>query len=533
MSKLSDANLRQLLRQHPAPTTTDDAVPPDLLKRIQAEIPEQLELPPADLFRKPPPGQRRWPRLRLLAASLIGVVGAGWLYLQVGQPMTRDGGFERAADLSSAETVAPPPPTISPDQASVTEQPAAAAEQTRLRRPASSPSSAPPQQPAKAAALPAPSAVDEATPAPRRLRKQAPTSRAKIGQPSTQRAAAGQPASAAEEASRRSSTEHRDSRQLAEELAKVRQAPAVSGAAASRASAFSTSLAANRVLPSNGLQSPIDPEEASLSTFGLEIGSGSFELLRSYLEAGQMPPGEAVRIEQLLNHFDYGDSRPATGDFALGVEGAPAAFASGTSSFVLRVAITRAAIEGADDGSPPRKTRTRAEVEFNPELVSSYRLLGNESAVAGSTNILARRARTNLDLRRDATASGDLDSAHQMTALWQIELHRPLQPDDQVAIARLRWTSLAGDDRMEIEQPIRGADFASTWTTASPSLRLASLVAEYGELLSRSPRARRPDAEQLANLTAALARQTGDPQAAELARLSRLARALWLQSPTP
>ncbi len=45
--------------------------------------------------------------------------------------------------------------------------------------------------------------------------------------------------------------------------------------------------------------------EAPVSTFGVDVDTGSYSNVRRFLDAGQMPPGNAVRIEELVNYFDY------------------------------------------------------------------------------------------------------------------------------------------------------------------------------------------------------------------------------------
>ncbi len=45
--------------------------------------------------------------------------------------------------------------------------------------------------------------------------------------------------------------------------------------------------------------------EAPVSTFGVDVDTGSYSNVRRFLDAGQMPPRNAVRIEELVNYFDY------------------------------------------------------------------------------------------------------------------------------------------------------------------------------------------------------------------------------------
>ncbi|HVK17509.1 MAG TPA: von Willebrand factor type A domain-containing protein [Fimbriiglobus sp.] len=59
----------------------------------------------------------------------------------------------------------------------------------------------------------------------------------------------------------------------------------------------------------------------ALSTFGVDVDTASYSIVRKYLTMGQMPPASAVRLEELVNYFPYQDRAP-TGDdpFAVTVE---------------------------------------------------------------------------------------------------------------------------------------------------------------------------------------------------------------------
>jgi Ca-activated chloride channel family protein len=59
----------------------------------------------------------------------------------------------------------------------------------------------------------------------------------------------------------------------------------------------------------NSFRSPL---VAPLSTFSVDVDRASYANVRRYLNGGQLPPRDAVRIEELVNYFPYGD--PAPGD---------------------------------------------------------------------------------------------------------------------------------------------------------------------------------------------------------------------------
>jgi Ca-activated chloride channel family protein len=87
---------------------------------------------------------------------------------------------------------------------------------------------------------------------------------------------------------------------------------------------------------SAGVNPFVDTVSDRLSTFGLDVDTGSYTLARRSIADGVLPRPESVRVEELVNFFDYGDAPPARGDFALRAEGAPSPFASGSEYRLLR-----------------------------------------------------------------------------------------------------------------------------------------------------------------------------------------------------
>jgi len=56
------------------------------------------------------------------------------------------------------------------------------------------------------------------------------------------------------------------------------------------------------------------------STFAVDVDDASYNLARQYLIDGHMPPNEAIRVEEFVNHFDYGYAEPADGRFRIFTE---------------------------------------------------------------------------------------------------------------------------------------------------------------------------------------------------------------------
>ncbi|MEQ8927610.1 MAG: von Willebrand factor type A domain-containing protein [Fulvivirga sp.] len=68
----------------------------------------------------------------------------------------------------------------------------------------------------------------------------------------------------------------------------------------------------------NGFKNPFnDP----LSTFSIDVDAASYSNVRRFLNLGQMPPKDAVRIEEMINYFDYDYKQPTNNDpFAINTE---------------------------------------------------------------------------------------------------------------------------------------------------------------------------------------------------------------------
>lgn len=52
------------------------------------------------------------------------------------------------------------------------------------------------------------------------------------------------------------------------------------------------------------------PTNAPLSTFSIDVDAASYSNLRRFINEGQMPPKDAVRIEEMINYFEYEYPQP-------------------------------------------------------------------------------------------------------------------------------------------------------------------------------------------------------------------------------
>jgi Ca-activated chloride channel family protein len=66
--------------------------------------------------------------------------------------------------------------------------------------------------------------------------------------------------------------------------------------------------------------------EQPVSTFSIDVDTGAYANVRRFLNAGQLPPQDAVRVEEMINYFDYRYVPPASRDvpFRVATELAPA-----------------------------------------------------------------------------------------------------------------------------------------------------------------------------------------------------------------
>ena len=65
----------------------------------------------------------------------------------------------------------------------------------------------------------------------------------------------------------------------------------------------------------------LDPRQEPLSTFSIDVDRAAYSNVRRYLEQGQLPPPDAVRIEEMINYFEYDYPTPAAGEpFAVQTE---------------------------------------------------------------------------------------------------------------------------------------------------------------------------------------------------------------------
>ncbi|MAT03830.1 MAG: hypothetical protein CL424_02145 [Acidimicrobiaceae bacterium] len=152
----------------------------------------------------------------------------------------------------------------------------------------------------------------------------------------------------------------------------------------------------------------------------------------------------------------------------------------------------------------------KIQVEFDPDVVESYRLIGFEN-----------RGVRDSDFRNDEVDAGELGAGHQVTAIYEVELERGIDPDDRAELGEvsLRWEDPDDGDVSEIDEDIDLRDIDTEWDDTAADFRLATVVAVYAELLRDNPYADTIDIDALAAEARRLADEIDDDEVDELADL--------------
>ncbi len=89
-------------------------------------------------------------------------------------------------------------------------------------------------------------------------------------------------------------------------------------------------------LTENGVQRAA---EHPLSTFSIDVDTGSYSNVRRLLTAGSLPPRDAVRVEELINYFDYDYPRPEDTRVPFRVHSEIAATPWNSNTYLLHIGI--------------------------------------------------------------------------------------------------------------------------------------------------------------------------------------------------
>ncbi len=115
----------------------------------------------------------------------------------------------------------------------------------------------------------------------------------------------------------------------------------------------------------------------------------------------------------------------------------------------------------------------KIQVEFNPENVSRFRLLGYEN-----------RRLAHEDFRDDAVDAGEVGAGHSVTALYEIKLQK--NADGKLATVSIRHENPDTGNVTEVNKSISTDTLKGTFEETTPAFQLATSIAEFAEILRGS-----------------------------------------------
>jgi hypothetical protein len=214
------------------------------------------------------------------------------------------------------------------------------------------------------------------------------------------------------------------------------------------------------------------------STVQLLVNSASYLDVRRSIHSGILPAKDAVRIEGMINHFPYNYPQPTAEEpFSLNADVVICPWE--TSHRLVRIGLRGSdAIAVSEDSG--------IEVEFNPKIVTSYRLIGYD-----------RQAPEKHHLNEASPGWERIPNGYTLTVLYEVVVRgskRPIgattstdgstQSAEQLLSAKLRLTTPAHDAIPSVESVVM--DNGSAFGEAPQDLKFAAAVAEFGMILRDS-----------------------------------------------
>ena len=176
----------------------------------------------------------------------------------------------------------------------------------------------------------------------------------------------------------------------------------------------------------------------------------------------------------------------------------------------------------------------KIQIEFNPAVVSEYRLIGYEN-----------RLLENEDFANDKVDAGDIGAGHTVTALYELALvgsggerNTPLRYGetiqsngnlDEVAELRLRYKNPQSDTSKLLKQQIRTDELNSSVSDTSDTFRFSAAVAALGQHLSNDKYLGDFTASDVIELAAGAKGEDAFGYRQEFENLTRLVKELYRQ----
>jgi Ca-activated chloride channel family protein len=156
----------------------------------------------------------------------------------------------------------------------------------------------------------------------------------------------------------------------------------------------------------------------------------------------------------------------------------------------------------------------KVQVEFNPDKVKAYRLLGYENRAVAD-----HRFRDN---RQDG---GEVGAGHEITAVYELEL-APRSRQGKVATVSVRWKNADGTEIFEFSREALMNKHYADFDNSRPELRLAIVAGRFGEMLKGTSYSTRTSFEELLRVAEPLRHELPGEQTDDLLDLIHRAASL-------
>jgi|GEM_PF-2335302 len=166
----------------------------------------------------------------------------------------------------------------------------------------------------------------------------------------------------------------------------------------------------------------------------------------------------------------------------------------------------------------------KIQVDFNQDVVQSYRLLGYEN----------RDVKDN-QFRNDRVDGGEIGAGHSTTALYELQLNR-FKPDQVIATVYIRYKDIDTSEVKEFSAPITVRQLDNSFSQSSASFKLSVAAAVFAEVLRQSHWLQNPYEDFTKALTIVQEIQptySDDQKVGELLRLMQQAQSRLIRYPQP
>ncbi len=213
------------------------------------------------------------------------------------------------------------------------------------------------------------------------------------------------------------------------------------------------------------------------SSFPIVVTSASYSEVLQSINAGILPPKNTVRIEQMINYFNYDYPGPlAEEPFSVNVDVVSCPWEQ--SHRLVRIGLKGRKASSDVHGANVIAKDAKIDVEFNPVRVGSYRLIGYD-----------RRSLQGENSNREGARDHGIAAGYTVTALYELvpvaQQIVTRQEAQTLLSAKLQFKKPDGSGEVQsIERSVTndGVDFAQ----AHPDLKFAAAVAEFGMILRDS-----------------------------------------------